>query len=390
MYPAGAEWTPAFDMDNASVLADLVVVGMLDSQSNLTIKTIYGKENVGPANKTLHSKDVLSIQLAQAQVDALRARSGRDGPFEVVVFLGQPQIRSAPLSPLWPLITPYPGLVAFDQEGVLVASDDTAKGLLVKSPDYTKASFLEALNYTFYFANQVTESGRSIRKEYDAALVVAVHDLGYTLAKALLAARANVDSCADKHASGRPVITTAVEQCGRNKPNADALEFLGLLLSKGANPNLADKYGITPLMMAERAGSEQAAAMLRKVGASTTDPKDLKTQAAFVRIDAQLMNYVMFYRDLEQTQSREIYSFDKLWKDYDDRSRMYSGRPWQWPQTYRVLANKGVDVLGNPYVLYRNSDEHDVQINPKTIEALSGVVGADYWEGFLPRPGERE
>ncbi len=383
--PVAAEWMPAFDADNCARRADVVVEGTLDQQGTLKRNSTHKNWRAVPRD------GVLNIDLDQAHRDALRTALGNDGPFEVIVFLGASQARPAPLPPLWPLITTYPGLVAFDHEGgVYLTPDDTAKGLLVKSPDYTKASFLETLNKALSYDGKDEGAYFGRQREYDAALVIAAQRGQYDLAKALLAEWADVNACASEklgmqgaylaaRCPGRPPVTSVVSQCGYKESNP-AFGFLRLLLTKGADPNLADKYGITPLMMADRVGSEEAAAMLKKVGARPFDPKDPKTQAAFVRIDAIFMDRSISYRDIRLTQTSAPYSFEQFLAEHLPQS--------EWPSTHKVLANKAVDVLGNPYILYHNS-EHDVRINPKTIEALSSAVGADYWEGYVLGPSDR-
>lgn len=382
--PAFSEWTPAFDMDNCTRRARMIVEGTLDQKGTLKKSNTYKYYK--------DDNEVLDIDLDQAHLDALRATLGNDGPYEVVVFLDPPQDRPAPFPALWPLIATYPGLVAFDHEDVYLMPDDTTKGLLIKSPDYTKASFLQALGHADSFQDQAATYSFVRRKEYDVALVMAVRRGEYDLAKALLAAHADVDACANERQGmqdpgltdldpDRPLVTIVVEQCGASKAPNPAYDFLRILLTKGANPNLADKYDITPLMMADRVDSEEAANLLKKAGAHPFDAKDPKTQAAFVLIDAAHMNYIMIDRDCWLTQSRAPYSFDELQAQY--------GPQYKWSETYKVLARKAVDVLGNPYVIYRNANWHDVRINPKTIEALSAVVGPDYWEGFVPQPGDK-
>lgn len=382
---AVAEWTPAFDADNCARRANVVVDGMLDDQGTLKRSGTLKNWRAVPAD------GVLNIDLDQAHWDALRAVLGKDGPYEVFVFLGQPRPGPGPLPPLWPLIATYPGLVAFDREGgVYLTPDDTTRGLLVKSPDYTKASFEEALTKALNYNDKNEGASFGRQREYDAALVIAAQRGQYDLAKALLAEWADVNACASEklgmqgaylaaRSPGRPPVTTVVAHCSYEKSNP-AFGFLGLLLTKGADPNLADKYGITPLMMADRVGSEEAAAMLKKVGARPFDPQDPKTLAAFVRIDAIFMNSSMSDRDVRITQSSAPYSFEQFQAEHLPQS--------EWTVTDKVLVNKAVDVLGNPYILYHNS-KHDVRINPKTIEALKMAVGAEYWEGYVLGPGDK-
>ena len=387
--PAGAEWTPAFDVINCAHRANVVLVGTLDSQGNLSKYLPYKSWW-----KTQKEPDVLSIDLDQAHLDALRAALGNDGPYEVMLFLGIPQTRSGSLPKLWPLISTYPGLVAFSPDGgVYLTPDDTARGLLVRSSDYTRRSFLDALNAPLNFNDKAADIGNGKQREYDAALVIAVQRGDSDVIKALLAAQADVNASGSEQLGmkggvylaerdpGRPPVTTAVAKCGYHKAPSAAYDLLRLLLTRGADPNLPDKYGITPLMMADRVNSEEAAALLKKVGARPFDPKDPKTLAALVRIDAQLMNYVMCERDCWLTQDRAPFSFGKLQAEYGPR--------YKWAQTYKVIASKAVDLLGNPYILYRNSNENDVRINPKTIAALSSAVDADYWDGFVPEPDDR-
>lgn len=383
--PVSAEWKPPFDADNCTRRANLIVEGTLDPQGTLKRSSTHKNWRAVPRD------GVLNVDLDQAHRDALRTALGNDGPYEVIVFLSSPKPRPGSLPPVWPLLATYPGLVAFDQDGgVYLGPDDTARGLLVKSPDYTKASFLEALTLALNYDDRTEDSSFGRQREYDAALVIAAQRGKYDLAKALLAAWADVNACASeklgmhgtylaRHVPGRPLVTHVVAQCGYQASNP-ALGFLRVLLTKGADPNLADKYGVTPLMMADRVGSEEAATLLKKVGAHPFDPQNPKTQAAFVRIDAQFMADSINERDIRITHPSAPYSFEQFQAEHAPQS--------EWPGTSKVLANKAVDVLGNPYILYSNS-EHNVRINPKTIAALSSAVEADYWKGYVLEPNDR-
>jgi ankyrin repeat protein len=55
---------------------------------------------------------------------------------------------------------------------------------------------------------------------------------------------------------------------------AHAYTWLSYLLGKGANPNIADKNGVTPLMLASQSGFTDAVVALARSGAKVDEPND--------------------------------------------------------------------------------------------------------------------
>ena len=89
-------------------------------------------------------------------------------------------------------------------------------------------------------------------------------------------------------ASGRTALHIAVER-------RDVV-WLNYLASNGANPNIADKNGVTPLMSASRIGFFEGVEALVKAGAQVDTPSDTGETpliSAVLRGDTQMMRILL-------------------------------------------------------------------------------------------------
>lgn len=76
-------------------------------------------------------------------------------------------------------------------------------------------------------------------------------------------------------------------------------ERLQLILHQGADPNLPDQYGITPMMIASRAADPLVVKILTNAGGKPFDETDLRVKAALIRIDAELLSRALEWCYLE-------------------------------------------------------------------------------------------
>lgn len=157
------------------------------------------------------------------------------------------------------------------------------------------------------------------------------------------------------------------------KPSA--VELIKLLLSNGADPNLEDSDGITPLMVATRANSERVRLLLLNAGARKYDDSTLINQARYVKIDADLIyqigDYCMAMRHGLFSAGRKRISFSLLEEEAKIR---YGEIP--------LLKNKGKDSIGNSYTIIYDTSEIVVIIHRETIARFKGVVSPQFWKPF--------
>lgn len=185
----------------------------------------------------------------------------------------------------------------------------------------------------------------------------------------LIAAGADVNVASK---DGVTPVMIVVERAGSPLRAKDKVELLDLLLKKGADPSASDRHGRTPLIIADRVGFSEGAKMLKIAGAKSFDPEDPKVKAVFIRIDASLLSSLSQQYYVENGAAKRDLTYPEL--------RHWFGRsPDSMANiTWKVLANRGIDVLGNAYLI-RPQTKSGLQINPATVSALKEAVDKDYW-----------
>ncbi len=350
---------------------------MLDRQGGFLPKKYFRSYPSLPAWLDLP----IRLEVDERQFELLKKLSGNDGPCEIVAFLGEQHDGK-----WWPVLQ-YAGIVGLRGDGVFLAQDDLAKDELAESKEFTKKHFLEDMHYEC--ANRHKEPDQAY-KEYNAALILAIRCGHYALARAL------VDAGYSGYPWKSPDVNTSMKdgttalmsvafQAGGKWPDDSRIEFLAYLLTMGADPNVANKYGITAMIIADRAGSDRAVKMLEKAGAEPFDPSDAKVKAAIARVDALLLRGIL--DDFAYAFDGWITSKDEEFgMDFSKMEKAFGkpgGADSKWQITDKVILNRAIDVCGHPYKMHPNA-EASLRIDDRTIAEFSGVVGADFWKEFVP------
>jgi hypothetical protein len=228
----------------------------------------------------------------------------------------------------------------------------------------------------------VLESHPEWHAEYDAALLKAQMYDHLKLVGALLEDGANPNAT---NSNGEGILHLFLRRGGEWSPQPSGtgnyrqmhFDHLRSILAKGADPNIANHRGVTPLMLASRLADQEVAETLKVAGAKQFDEKDPKVQAILVRLDAEILTDALkwCFMEVGATQCHTGDTADKI--------GVYLSR------SGKVGANRGRDVLGNFYIVEGDDDHIGViHVNPATAKALRSAVKPDYWKPYNPLEGK--
>jgi len=157
------------------------------------------------------------------------------------------------------------------------------------------------------------------------------------------------------------VLMRVVQAAGADKSRANTLRGLKWLLDQGVDVNAINSHGASALLVAHRAGANQAIELLLGRGAEIAS-SDLDFEAASIWIDASFLMTILDHYVIDHSANTIEMKLELA--DLRD----YFSKNTQW----EIVKNDGRDIFGNKYLLLKTkTSEAQVLTNHETLAELA-------------------
>ena len=205
------------------------------------------------------------------------------------------------------------------------------------------------------------------RSDFDLALVAAAQGGEWDLVQKLLEHEANPNAMVKNRHS--VLVYACLQSQYSGDFSARMINYIKLLPSRGANENLADSFGTTPLLAADRADAGEIVGLLKEHGAKAFRIEDPRVRAAATLVDAEIL-----LGFLTQLCIEDVRKFDQLALPYGEIEKYteYSRA--------KVAQAHGKDLFGRPFILNTEKNPTVLLSNDSLIWFCQRDIPADYWK----------